>query len=49
MNISVTGKKSSVFGGEPGGEAVDAVFVLFSTIFILTMQTGFGLLESGEI
>ena len=37
----------SNFGGNIGQEAIDAVYVLFSTIIILSMQTGFGLLESG--
>lgn len=44
VNASTVNK----FGGKVDEEAIDAFFVLFSTIAILSMQTGFGLLESGE-
>ena len=37
------------FGGDAGSEAVDAAFVILSTFIIFTMQSGFGLLESGKI
>jgi len=35
------------FGGEIGYEAVDAGYVIIVTFIIFTMQSGFGLLESG--
>ena len=36
------------FGGAPGGEAIDAMWVMMATFIIFTMQSGFGLLESGK-
>lgn len=36
------------FGGESGEEAVDALWVIMATFIIFTMQSGFGLLESGN-
>ena len=36
------------FGGSPGGEAVDALWVMMATFIIFTMQSGFGLFESGK-
>ena len=36
------------FGGSPGGEATDAMWVILATFIIFTMQSGFGLLESGK-
>ena len=39
---------SNPFGGVPGGEAIDAMWVIMATFIIFTMQSGFGLLESGK-
>jgi len=36
------------FGGANGMEAVDALWVILATFIIFTMQSGFGLLESGK-
>ena len=35
------------FGGVPGQEGTDAVFIIISSFIIFTMLSGFGLLESG--
>ena len=35
------------FGGADGQEAVDAMWVILCAFIIFTMQSGFGLLESG--
>ncbi|XP_066936399.1 putative ammonium transporter 3 [Clytia hemisphaerica] len=37
------------FGGDSGSEAIDAAYVIISTFIIFTMQSGFGLLESGMV
>ena len=37
------------FGGAVGQEGVDAMFVVIAAFIIFTMQSGFGLLESGEM
>ena len=34
--------------GQAGQDGVDAMFVLIASFIIFTMQSGFGLLESGE-
>ena len=46
MSGEVVGETNS-FGGADGQEAVDAAFVIINTFIIFTMQSGFGLLESG--
>jgi len=40
--------KENPFGGASGMEAVDALWVILATFIIFTMQSGFGLLESGR-
>lgn len=37
------------FGGVPGQEGTDAVFIIISSFIIFTMLSGFGLLESGMV
>ena len=36
------------FGGAVNEDGVDAMFILISAFIIFTMQSGFGLLESGK-
>ena len=36
------------FGGQDGQDGVDAMWVIISAFIIFTMQSGFGLLESGK-
>ena len=47
MNSTVA--PTNPFGGDAGGEAIDALWVIMATFIIFTMQSGFGLLESGKI
>lgn len=44
-----TNKMANPFGGADGQEAIDAMWVILSTFIIFTMQSGFGLLESGMV
>lgn len=39
---------ANAFGGATGQEGTDAAFVIISAFIIFTMQSGFGLLESGK-
>ena len=48
MGNSTIQPPENPFGGAPGGEAVDALWVMMATFIIFTMQSGFGLLESGK-
>ena len=50
MNLTTTAPAPAAnpFGGSPGGEATDAMWVIMATFIIFTMQSGFGLLESGK-
>lgn len=36
------------FGGATGQDGADAAFVIICTFIVFTMQSGFGLLESGK-
>jgi len=47
MPSQVVGDENN-FGGAAGQEAIDAAFVIINTFIIFTMQSGFGLLESGK-
>lgn len=46
--MNSTAAPPNPFGGTPGGEAIDALWVIMTTFIIFTMQSGFGLLESGN-
>ena len=48
MNNGTVEKLRNGFGGEVGQEAIDAAFVIIVTFIVFTMQSGFGLLESGK-
>lgn len=48
-NVTTEVSAASVFGGDVGSEATDALWVILSTFIIFTMQSGFGLLESGLV
>ena len=47
--MNSTAAPTNPFGGDAGGEAIDALWVIMATFIIFTMQSGFGLLESGKI
>ena len=47
--LNATKMQRNGFGGEEGQEAIDAAYVIILTFIIFTMQSGFGLLESGNI
>lgn len=46
VNVTVAPNQ---FDGEAGQDGVDAMFVILSAFIIFTMQSGFGLLESGMV
>ena len=47
MSENKTVNVLSGFGGDVGMEPIDTVWLILCTFIILTMQTGFGLFESG--
>uniref|UniRef100_A0A069DMW4 Ammonium transporter n=1 Tax=Clytia hemisphaerica TaxID=252671 RepID=A0A069DMW4_9CNID len=49
MNLTTSAPADNPFGGSLGGEAIDALWVIMATFIIFTMQSGFGLLESGIV
>ena len=50
VNVTTTPLPANPFGGASGAEneATDALWVIMATFIIFTMQSGFGLLESGN-
>ena len=44
----VSNASSNKFGGAAGQEGTDALWVIITAFIIFTMQSGFGLLESGK-
>ena len=49
MRYDMTTYKNDFVPGSTGDSAIDAVWVVLCTFIIFTMQTGFGLLESGTV
>ncbi|XP_071537950.1 putative ammonium transporter 2 isoform X2 [Panulirus ornatus] len=49
VNITYNSRGGGVQGGDPGEFGNDAAWILTATFIIFTMQSGFGLLESGAV